>query len=267
MMNRKLFLIVLFSYLLFYHIKKDEYHLMIGLSLTTAIISHILFNKKYTLYEGADNAVFTEEEEFTLHIAEPTHQILEEDSDDEVCQVEEGFVTAEMLAEQDGILRELPSILLAGGETDIDVWSGIVNEVNQPPLRLLREDADVEVVNKVPTSIIEDDFFTPMESAANVEFLSSKSIDADSTISKVSITVLGSFLAVAAAWVIIVLPSLLTQTTSTINTPKRIVTFEVAEVNQLEVEDLEVGDDMNVQILQGDANAPTIIFLDDMEPL
>ena len=105
------------------------------------------------------------------------------------------------------------------------------------------------------------------DSAANVEFLSSKSIDADSTISKVSITVLGSFLAVAAAWIIIVLPSLLTQTTSTINTPMRIVTFEVAEVNQLEVEDLEVGEDMNVQILQGDANAPTIIFLDDMEPL
>ncbi len=62
-MNRKLFLIVLFSYLLFYHIEKDEYHLMIGLSLTTAIISYILFNKKYTLYEGADNAIFTEEEE------------------------------------------------------------------------------------------------------------------------------------------------------------------------------------------------------------
>ena len=47
---------------------------------------------------------------------------------------------------------------------------------------------------------------------------------------------------------------LLTQTTSTINTPMRIVTFEVAEVNH-EVEDLEVGEDMNVQILQGDANA------------
>ena len=32
---------------------------------------------------------------------------------------------------------------------------------------------------------------------------------------------------------------------STINTPMRIVTFEVAEVNQIEVEDLEVGEDMN----------------------
>ena len=210
---------------------------------------------------------FTEEEEFARHTVEPTHQILEEDSDEEVCMVEEEFVTAEMLAEQDGSLTELHSILLVGAETDIDVWSGIVNEVNQPPLRLLREDSEVEVVDKVPTSISEDDFYTPIESAANVEFLSSKSIDADSTISKVSITVLGSFLAVAAAWVIIVLPSLLTQTTSTIDTPKRLVTFEVAEVNQLEVEDLEVGEDMNVQILQGDANAPTIIFLDDMEPL
>tara|TARA_Y100001935_G_scaffold253469_1_gene259721 strand:+ start:7017 stop:7850 length:834 start_codon:yes stop_codon:yes gene_type:complete len=63
-MNRKLFLIVLFSYILFYHIEKDEYHLMIGLSLITAIISHILFSKKYSLYEGVNNSmVFTEEEE------------------------------------------------------------------------------------------------------------------------------------------------------------------------------------------------------------
>jgi hypothetical protein len=71
----------------------------------------------------------------------------------------------------------------------------------------------------------------------------------------------------AAAWMIIVLPSLLQQNTSSINTPKPTVTFELAEVNHLEVEDLEVAENMNVQILQGDENAPTIIFIDDMETL
>jgi hypothetical protein len=226
--------------------------------------------QKEPLSESYDHGMlieFTEEEEFTQQIVDTGVRDIEEDSDDEVCSVEEGFVTEEMLVEQDKRLEQLQSVLLAGAATELDVWSQIVNEVTQPPLRLLRDDRVVEVVDKVPSFTGEEESFTPMDSAANVEFLSSKSIDADSTISKVSITVLGSFLAVAAAWVIIVLPSLLTQTTSTINTPKRIVTFEVAEVNQLEVEDLEVGEDMNVQILQGDANAPTIIFLDDMEPL
>ena len=220
--------------------------------------------------EDSDHSMiieFTEEEEFLQDIVDTAATRLEEDSDDEVCEVEDGFVTEDMLLEQEKDLEPLQGLLLNGALSDIDVWSAIVNEVTRPPLRLLREDTDVEVVDKVPSSSDEEEFFTQTESAANVEFLSSKSIDADSTISKVSITVLGSFLAVAAAWIIIVLPSLLTQTTSTINTPKRIVTFEVAEVNQLEVEDLEVGEDMNVQILQGDSNAPTIIFLDDMEPL
>lgn len=210
---------------------------------------------------------FTEEEEFEQQNVVTGLKRIEEDSDDEVCLVEEGFVTEEMLADQDKEMEQLQSILLTGAAKDLDVWAAIVNEVTQPPLRLLPEASDVGAIDKEASFIDEEEFFTPMESATNVEFLSSNSIDADSTISKVSITVLGSFLAVAAAWVIIVLPSLLTQTTSTINTPKRLVTFEVAEVNSLEVEDLEVGEDMNVQILQGDANAPTIIFLDDMEPL
>jgi hypothetical protein len=61
--NQKLLLIVLFSYLLFYQIEKDEVHLMVVLSLITCIISHILLGKD-KLYEGVNNSVqFTEEEE------------------------------------------------------------------------------------------------------------------------------------------------------------------------------------------------------------
>ena len=215
---------------------------------------------------------FTEEEEFVLSNETTVSMHFEEDSDEELCSVDEGFVTESMLEHQELSWISLESTLLDGADNTVDIWSSIVHEVTQPPLRLLRDDPEIEVVDKIP--MVEgvnrksaDNVDQKVDAGANVEFLNSKSIDADSTISKVSITILGSFLAVAAAWIIIVLPSLLTQTTSTINTPKRIVTFEVAEVNQLEVEDLEVGEDMNVQILQGDANSPTIIFLDEMEAL
>jgi hypothetical protein len=61
--NQKLLLIGIFSYLLFYHIEKDEVHLMVVLSLIMGIISHILLGKD-KLYEGFDDTVqFTEEEE------------------------------------------------------------------------------------------------------------------------------------------------------------------------------------------------------------
>ena len=39
--------------------------------------------------------------------------------------------------------------------------------------------------------------------------------------------------------------------------------LSVAAVNELEVESLEVGDDVMVQIFQSEENAPTIIFIDD----
>ena len=237
-----------------------------SMSFEHEIPSPVIANKSQSLTGLKHELVveFTEEEEFVLPESAIVREF-EEDSDDELCSVEEEFVTAEMLTAQSHILKTIKSVLLDGKHENIDIWGKIEKDITAPPLRLLR-DVDIEVIDKVPA--VEGDE-SKNEGAANVEFLNSKSIDADSTISKVSITVLGSFLTLAAAWVIIVLPSLLTQTTSTINTPKRIVTFEVAEVNQLEVEDLEVGTDMNVQILQGDANAPTIIFLDDMnmEPL
>ena len=73
-------------------------------------------------------------------------------------------------------------------------------------------------------------------------------------------------MAIAAAWLIIVLPSQVIRTSGQVNTPIRsIVTFEVAEVNELQVENLEVGENVNVQILQGELNAPTIIFIDQLE--
>lgn len=209
---------------------------------------------------------FTEEEEFSSVHHATQQQNFEEDSDEELCSVAEAFVSEAMLADQEIGWTSLRESLLKGGEKNLDIWNAVSKKVSRPPLRLLKDATDIEVVDKVPVSTKEEakNFH---QNNSSVEFLNSKSIDADSTISKVSVTVLGSFLTLAAAWMIIVLPSLLTQTTSTINTPKRIVTFEVAEVNQLEVEDLEVGEDMSVQILQGDGNAPTIIFLDEMEEL
>ena len=209
---------------------------------------------------------FTEEEEFLAVHSRVQQQDFEEDSDEELCSVDEAFVSEAMLVEQEVDWASLKDTLLIGGDTNLNIWSAISKKVSRPPLRLLKDDTEIEVVDKVPVST-KTDANSVQQNNSSVEFLNSKSIDADSTISKVSVTVLGSFLTLAAAWMIIVLPSLLTQTTSTINTPKRIVTFEVAEVNQLEVEDLEVGEDMNVQILQGDGNAPTIIFLDEMEAL
>jgi hypothetical protein len=237
------------------------------------ILSPFISHPEVQTHVGAlkytdDNMVveFTEEEEFSsVHYA-TQQQDFEEDSDEELCSVAEAFVSESMLADQEIGWTSLRKSLLKGGEKDLNIWNAISKKVSRPPLRLLKDATDIEVVDKVPVSTKEEvkNFH---QNNASVEFLNSKSIDADSTISKVSVTVLGSFLTLAAAWMIIVLPSLLTQTTSTINTPKRIVTFEVAEVNQLEVEDLEVGEDMSVQILQGDGNAPTIIFLDEMEEL
>lgn len=81
-------------------------------------------------------------------------------------------------------------------------------------------------------------------------------------------TVLGSFLTLAALWLVMVLPSMVTRTSGQISTPIRPpVTFEIAEINELEVEDLEVAENVNVQILQGEENAPTIIFIDDVEEI
>jgi len=61
-LNKNLFIIIPFSYVLFFHIEKDQVHLMIILALITCIFSHILI--KDDIYEGVDNSVqFTASEE------------------------------------------------------------------------------------------------------------------------------------------------------------------------------------------------------------
>ena len=75
---------------------------------------------------------FTEEEEFAQHIVETDVHTLEEDSDDEVCQVEDGYVTEEMLAEQDSSMTRLPVLLMEGAHTDINVCS--VSSMKLPSL-------------------------------------------------------------------------------------------------------------------------------------
>ena len=47
----------------------------------------------------------------------------EEDSDDEVCLVEEGFVTEDMLRSREDVCKRLQSLLLAGAPTEVDIWS------------------------------------------------------------------------------------------------------------------------------------------------
>ena len=61
-LNQKLFIIISFSYVLFFHIEKDQLHLMIILALITCIVSHIFLQDD--IYEGVDNSVqFTASEE------------------------------------------------------------------------------------------------------------------------------------------------------------------------------------------------------------
>ena len=207
---------------------------------------------------------FTEDIEIEEHTTS-TLQLLEEEEDsDEICFVDEIHVDEQTLLKQSeelsAHLQTIQQALQPQSPEKIDIWSDVRPKLIQPPLRFVRD--DIEVVDKYPEVETEEDVST------QVEFLNSKRIDADSTISKVSITVLGSFMALAALWLVMVLPSMVTRTSGQISTPARLtVTFEVAEVNELEVEDLEVAENVNVQILQGEENAPTIIFIDDVEEI
>ncbi|MCB9777960.1 MAG: hypothetical protein H6742_05305 [Alphaproteobacteria bacterium] len=42
--------------------------------------------------------------------------------------------------------------------------------------------------------------------------------------------------------------------------------FELAAINDVQIEDLSTGDDVMVQVYQSDEHAPTIIFIDELEP-
>lgn len=61
-LQKKLILVIIFTYILFFQIDNNEYHLMVILSLITGIIGQLFI--KDDVYEGVDNSVeFTEEEE------------------------------------------------------------------------------------------------------------------------------------------------------------------------------------------------------------
>jgi len=63
-MNKKIFLIFIYTYLLFYRIKNDDYRSIAILSSVFVIISYLFLYKNGNIYEGIDNSVqFTEEEE------------------------------------------------------------------------------------------------------------------------------------------------------------------------------------------------------------
>ena len=62
-LQKRIIVVLLFSYLLFFYIKDEEYNKMICLSIITCILSHFLIQKE-DIYEGVSNSVeFTEEEE------------------------------------------------------------------------------------------------------------------------------------------------------------------------------------------------------------
>ncbi|RME27999.1 MAG: hypothetical protein D6798_03390, partial [Deltaproteobacteria bacterium] len=42
--------------------------------------------------------------------------------------------------------------------------------------------------------------------------------------------------------------------------------FELAPINHVDIEELSAGDEVMVQVLQIDENAPTIIYIDELGP-
>lgn len=214
----------------------------------------------------------------------------EEDSNEEFCSVdvgvssnlinrildEEATVSENMLSEQDPIQHVLQQNLM-DKDVVLDIWTSIAPKLQRPPLRVVRE-TSVEVVEKVPvpetknpkihhdTQVLRSVSGKNSKSASDISVVSPKSIDGDAIVSTVSMTLLGSFLAIAAAWLVFVLPNQLQHSEGLI-TPavkKEVVAFEVTNENHLQVEELEVASNRSVQILQGDENAPTIIFIEEL---
>ena len=177
----------------------------------------------------------------------------EDDSDEEVLTLTSpDFITKSVLEEQSIRFPFKLDVMLSDENVELDIWSSISSKIVNPPLRLVRESSE-KFDNLVE---FQDDDETGSQA---VEFISTKTIDVDSTISKVSLWTLGSLMAVAAAWLIMILPE---QAHIVVGQERVIEAFEVAEVNSLEVEELEVADNMEVQIFQGGEGAPTIIFID-----
>jgi hypothetical protein len=165
-----------------------------------------------------------------------------------VASVPDENELSELLANQEAVLGDsLANALRYDGEV-VDLWGDVQHALQKPPLRLVR-------ANDVSENVEELD-----NDAASVEFFSTKTIDADSTISKLSLTILGGLMAAAAAVMLFVLPK---ESIEKEIEQKTLVAFELAEVNELEVEELETADNVSVQIFQTEENGPTIIFIDD----
>ena len=187
----------------------------------------------------------------------------EDDSDEEILTMTSPYVITEAVLEEQAIRfsLQLSSILNDETELELDIWSSISSKIIAPPLRLVRDSArdsmDSFEENSISADLFEDNPFETENQA--VEFISTKTIDVDSTISKVSLWTLGGLIAAAAVWLLLVLPGQSVESTSD---ERLIEAFEVAQVNSLEVEELEVAKDMEVQIFQASEDAPTIIFID-----
>ena len=188
-----------------------------------------------------------------IEISEKKDYSFEDDSDEEILTLTSPeLITKSVLEEQAIRFPFKLDAMLSDKNIELDIWSLISSKIGTPPLRLIRDSSE----NFDNTG----DFLENMEtSSQGVEFLSTKTIDVDSTISKVSLWTLGSLMAIAAVWLIMVLPE---QMTLDVGEDRVIEAFEVAEINSLEVEYLEVADNMEVQIFQGGEDAPTIIFID-----
>ena len=195
---------------------------------------------------------------------------LDEDSNEDFCTIEDIgimedpiLVTEDLLSNQVNFSEVLKSALL-DQEVHLNIWDSISHRVNTfPPLRLL-EDDNIEVVEKIPTQDVHRNFDdSENQDDSNVEFIQSTIIDADSTISRISMGVFGGFLALVASWLVLVLPEQLLFQTEYQNR-QRPEAFEVAQVNILEVEELEVAENMSVHFFQSDDDAPTIIFIEDL---
>lgn len=180
----------------------------------------------------------------------------EDDSDEEILTLTSpDLITKSVLDEQAIRFPFKLDAMLSDENVALDIWSSISSKIVTPPLRLIRDPGD-----KFDNSVeYKDDEETGSQA---VEFISTKTIDVDSTISKVSLWTLGSLMAVAAVWLIMILPE---QSSLEVGEERIIEAFEVAEINSLEVEELEVADNMEFQIFQGGGGAPTIIFIDSYQ--
>lgn len=226
-----------------------------------------LFDEAETVSNDLSLIEMTEEKAFTptlerIEVTEQEDAGFEDDSDEEILTLASPYVITEAVLEEQSIRCswKLNSILVDDeADLELDIWSSISSKIIVPPLRLVRD--SVEASQSLDDSISPDSLeeSTVEESNQAVEFISTKTIDVDSTISKVSFWTLMGLMVAAATWLILILPN---ESVENYQDDRVVEAFEVAEINTLEVEELEVAENMEVQIFQAGEDAPTIIFID-----